>query len=418
MTKLRTLCFGLAFFTFASCGAQLPPDKIKDGTKTGDETTDLGEDIPPSLPGKSSINKIFLSRAANLRNLSANILEVTANIPAGTQLEISDTSAPVFHKYRDADGSVKMSTSGFYPGLKIITVPPSYVNEFPQEVMDRLNATAGGLYLSSNDVNSANESGSVIPPLPSDRTPSEDYLSFFNADGKRHSNPFAARLSQRFGAQFNKAIPWSSMTPAEKTKWTSIYRELVEMADRTRETSRSALFLDTGNADDDVALAKQFSIDFENSGTIQKYGAWNIATQGTAVRHGFAPTPCAEFMSEVVRQAYTKAGYIMKNDFKGNNYLLWSNTALVTNFATALHSAGWIPWDPAVYKPMVGAIGMNAYADSPGHTYMIAGANGRFLVDNGSPKGRDLYSTSKKNINNMFNLGTFFLPPGIIPEKW
>ena len=142
-----------------------------------------------------------------------------------------------------------------------------------------------------------------------------------------------------------------------------------------------------------------------------------MAVKSTAVRHGFPNVPCAEFMSEMIRQSYKRAGYDFKEDFNNElgNYLIWNQTAAVVNLANALHKGGWIPWELSKYAPPAGAIMMHEQATSPGHTYMVAGDNGRFIVDNGSPAGRDLRKTSKKIIELMFKGGVFFLPPGIIP---
>jgi hypothetical protein len=369
-------------------------------------------------PALASTHEIILVNDANLRLMKSEILELASPIPAGTRLSLPDDSAPVFNRYRDGDGSVKGSTNGFYPGLRVVSVPPAYEDRFPPEALDRLNSTPGGLYLSSADVNTAAEPGSAIPALPASGSPSSGYSKIFAPNGKRKSNPFAARLKKRFGSQFNREIPLASLPTGEQAKWRAIFGALAADADRTRESPRANLFLDSGSAAQDRALARQYSEDFERAGRIQISGAWTIATQGTAARHGFADRPCAEFVSELVRQAYEKTGYHMSDDFRGDDYLIWNHTAAVTDLATALYHSGWIPWDPAEYRPPAGAIGMNAYADTPGHTYLIAGAGGRFIVDNGSPKGRDLYNTSAKNIENMYNLGAFFLPPGIVPARW
>ena len=170
----------------------------------------------------------------------------------------------------------------------------------------------------------------------------------------------------------------------------------------------------------DISAATQASINFEKTGAILPTGAWTIATQGTAVRHGFANVPCAETQSEILRQAYTRAGYQVTDDFntaKGNQ-LIWSNTAAVVNFSKALYTAGWIPWDSTIYKPMTGSFLMNGSGLSPGHTYISAGDDGRIIVDNGAPQGRDLRKTSQSTIDMQYQTGVFFLPPGIIPAKW
>lgn len=364
---------------------------------------------------------VILSGAANLRTLNNSILEVVVQVPTGSEIEVVSGVAPVFYDYRDSDGSVKRSSNGFYPNLQLKSVPASEQENFPPDMIEEINRTPAGLFMSSLDLNSGLENDGTIPALSNEGEPDERYLKYFSPSGKRLRNNYSNYHKKRFGDQLNREIPLSSLPSNEQRKWLAIYQELVGISDRTRETSRKNLFIDSGSSSQDVELAKRYSIQFENNGTIQKYGAWSIAVLGTASRHGFENVPCAEFVSEMIRQAYTKAGYQMADDFKGKNYLLWSNTAAVVNLASALFSAGWIPWDPYLYKPKTGAIGMHAQATTPGHTYMIAGENGRFIVDNGSPKGRDLFRTSnyqKDIIGLMYDHGVFFLPPGIIPERW
>ena len=58
-----------------------------------------------------------------------------------------------------------------------------------------------------------------------------------------------------------------------------------------------------------------------------------------------------------------------------------------------LAGAGWIPWDMADYRPPIGAIMMHGAGTTPGHTYISAGDDGRLIVDNGAPQGRDLRAT-------------------------
>jgi hypothetical protein len=185
------------------------------------------------------------------------------------------------------------------------------------------------------------------------------------------------------------------------------------VADRTVETPRALLMIDK-------ALADKHSIAYEKTGVVPTSGAWTIAVQSTSVRHGFGNVPCAEFMSEVIRQAYQRAGYSVHDDFNAQkkNRLIWSDSAAVVNLSKALFIAGWVPWNTALYKPPTGAILMNAWGNTPGHAYISAGDDGRLIVDNGSPQGRDLRKTSQKIINMMYMTGLFFLPPGVSPERW
>jgi hypothetical protein len=126
-------------------------------------------------------------------------------------------------------------------------------------------------------------------------------------------------------------------------------------------------------------------------------------------------------MSEVLRQAYQRAGYSHYEDFnesKGNTLNFYNGAAAVVNFSAFLEKAGWIPWDPQTYIPPTGAFLMHGSGVSPGHTYMSAGDRGRLIIDNGMPQGRDLRVSSQQTIELMYQTGVFFLPPGFIPAKW
>lgn len=363
--------------------------------------------------------ELTLSSPTNLRFNQNQILEVASPVPTGARVSVDTAATPAFLSYRDSSGNIKTSTNGFYPSVRLISVPSIEQPNFPPEKINQLNSK--GLYLSSVDVNSATENSAVIQPLPSSPKPNAGYLKHFTGDGRRLSKTFQNKMRQRFGTQLNRAIPLSGMTPAERTKWLSIYVELLKAGDRTVPVERPLLFISTGDANKNKQLAKQYSEEFEKTGLVQGEGGWTISVLGTAVRHGFPNAPCAEFMSELIRQAYARAGYKIADDFKGKSYLVWHNTAAVVNLAQALFESGWIPWDPVDFKPMTGAIAMHAYATTPGHTYMIAGHNGRFIVDNGSPNGRDLYNSvngSKDWIAFMYDIGVFFLPPGVIPDPW
>lgn len=243
-------------------------------------------------------------------------------------------------------------------------------------------------------------------------TPGEGFLKYYAASGKPKFK-YTSSVTKRFGARLNKGVDAKTLSAAENEKWQAIYQELVIAVNRKTETPKFYLMMDK-------TKATQASIDFEKTGVISPQGAWTIATQATAVRHGFSNVPCAEFQSELLRQAYQRAGYRVTDDFnsaKGNT-LIWSSTAAVVNFSMALYKAGWVPWDSTLYRPPVGAFLMNGSGLTPGHTYISGGDDGMIIVDNGAPQGRDLRKTTEKTISIMYQTGVFFLPPGINPPVW
>jgi hypothetical protein len=218
---------------------------------------------------------------------------------------------------------------------------------------------------------------------------------------------------KRFAGKLNQGVDPRNLSAADLQKSQRIYAELKKVADRRVPTSKSYLMVD-------AVTAKKASLDYESSFVVPKNGAWSIAVGQTSVRHGFSNVPCAEFQSEIVREAYQRAGYRVSDDFNSSkgNTLIWSSTAAVVNFSMALYKGGWIPWDTTKYKPMTGSILMNGSGNSPGHTYISASDDGLFIVDNGAPQGRDLRKTSQSIIDMMFQTGVFFLPPGINPPLW
>jgi hypothetical protein len=254
--------------------------------------------------------------------------------------------------------------------------------------------------------------GSFFTPL-SAAQPGEGFLQYYQITGKPKFS-YSSSIRKRFPGLVNKAIPMSQLPTQQQSKWNKIMKELVAVSNRTQASMKKYLAIDKKEA-------QKLSLQFEQKGTVPLWGAWSVAVLGTATRHGFANVPCAEFMSELLRQAYKRAGFKHTDDFNSakNNKLTYSNgAAAVVNFSMYLSRAGFIPWDSTQYRPPIGAFLMNGTGNSPGHTYIAAGDSGRFIVDNGSPKGRDLRSTTGRTINIMYQTGVFFLPPGFIPTTW
>jgi hypothetical protein len=350
-----------------------------------------------------------LQQSAALRYNSKNILELKINLPAGTKIDIPANSTIANFDFRDSKGQVERSSTGFVTPLTVISVPDP--KQIPQAVIDSLNATSGGIFISAAVMSEAQGiEGNFAVLAPG--IAGAGYLSNYEPSGKPKFS-FTKQLIQRFGANLNHGIDPGTQTPVQRTKWPRIWAELRRASDRTVATPKSIIMIDK-------ALALNLSIAFENTGAIPLYGAWSIAVLGTAVRHGFPNVPCAEFLSEQIREAYRRAGYNVTDDFNSTNHneLIWSQTSAVTNLASALNAAGWVPWDTVFYKPPPGAILMNAWGDTPGHAYISAGDDGRFIVDNGSPQGRNLRTTTAKTIEMMYQAGLFFLPPGINPPPW
>ncbi len=352
---------------------------------------------------------IRLENKENIRYLKNNVLEVAAELPKGTIVKFPKDNNNVFYDYRDSSGNVQRSSTGFFSAVTIVSVTSDQEGNFPPSKIDKLNATVNGLFITKS-LQEANDQEffQALNPAPVNA----DYLSFFTETGKAKYS-YSTYFSKRFGSNLNRTINSDQMSTRDRIKWSSVYEELKTAGNREEQTPTDYFFTT-------IDLANKYTVAFETTGVTQPKGAWTMAVKSTAVRHGFPNVPCAEFMSEMIRQAYTRAGYDFKEDFNNgkDNYLIWDKTAAVVNLANSLNKAGWVPWELSKYSPPTGAIMMHEQATSPGHTYMVAGDNGRFIIDNGSPAGRDLRKTTKKTVEIMFKGGVFFLPPGILPRAW
>ncbi|WP_413583203.1 hypothetical protein [Bdellovibrio sp. HCB288] len=387
--------------------------------ETGDETASIVDPGTGSVTDEVSNGnntqsaipqKLLLNQAMSVRYESNSILENKAELPAGTQIEVPEDYSTKNLDYRDSNGKIVRSSTGFIYPIKVVSVPSSFASQFPQSKIDSLNKTSGGLFIFASIVGSlqgAEGNFAVVVPAAA----GEGFLKNYNTTGKPKFS-YTTSSTKRF-PKINKGVDPATLSSADRAKWNAIYSELRKVANREIQTPKSYLMVDS-------TTAKAASLDYEKTGKVALNGAWSIAVQQTAVRHGFANVPCAEFQSELVREAYQRAGYRVSDDFntsKGNK-LIWSSTAAVVNFSMALYKAGWIAWDGTKYKPMTGAILMNGSGISPGHTYISGSDDGMIIVDNGSPQGRDLRKTSDSIISMMFETGVFFLPPGINPPTW
>jgi hypothetical protein len=351
---------------------------------------------------ESDGKEVTVTSEMALRTLQGEVLELAAKLPKGSILEVSPNSEVVNYKYRNEKGELVFSSTGFIGGIVIKS------SSLSQKEINQLNSLATGLYVSATITDQLQTGLEFLALSPG--TAAQGYIDNYETTG-RPKIRFTESITKRWPNTLNKKV---SLSSTEKRKWNAIMTELQRVADRTRSVDKSFFMIDP-------EIAHEQSIEFEKSGKVQEKGAWSIAVLGTATRHGFQNVPCAEFMSEVLRQAYRRAGYSHFDDFneKNENVLMYQGgAALVTNFSDYLNKAGFIPWDPQVYIPPTGAFVMHRSGKSPGHTYMAAGDNGRFIFDNGSPQGRDLRITTKKTIELMYNEGVFFLPPGYVPKKW
>lgn len=403
----------LSFCALAACApATSLQETIVEGNDGFDVVnpieTPIEDEAPPIL---IEARKVVTESTYDIRTLRSEVLDFVVSLPAGSEVMISDNAQVENHPFRNSAGNPEFSSTGFIPIIEIKKVPAGAQGKFTPEYLKQLHSMAGGIYVSAVVAQGSNQEA-MFPAVKPGKA-GAGYNAYFAVNGKP-KNAYTTALTKRFGNRLNKGTPMSQLPGTDQVKWTKIYAELNRVGARLVETPRSLLMLD-------INEAKKRSLAFEQTGVVSPEGAWSIAVQGTAVRHGFANVPCAEFMSEVIRQAYKRAGYSHFTDFtkaRGNTLSYANGAAAVVNLATYLDKAGWVPWNSAVYIPKTGAIMMHAQATTPGHAYMSGGDNGRIIVDNGMPQGRDLRVTAEKTLRIMYQHGVFFLPPGILPDKW
>lgn len=415
-TLQSRLVFVISAFVVMMLSACGKPSDTPSVNETGFESAqpvfpgpggDFGDGVRDKLDGSA----FSLDQTTPLRFNKNGVLELVAEVPAGAKVFIPQTYQVHNLDYRKSDGSLARSSTGFITPVTLVSVPASHASQFPQSRIDQINATAGGVYITASVVSEIQGVEGDFEAVKGG-TPGEGFLKNYEPSGKPKFN-FTAAIKKRFGERLNAGVDPKKQSQAERQKWAKILTELKRAGDRTHATPKAIIMIAK-----DVAV--KASIDFETKNLVPINGAWTIATQATAVRHGFPNVPCAETMSEFVREAYARAGYDVFADFNDEkkNRLIWSSTAAVVNLSAALDKAGWVPWDTTVYKPLTGAIMMHAAGNTPGHTYINAGDDGRIIVDNGAPQGRDLRTTVQKTVELMYQTGLFFLPPGINPQKW
>lgn len=349
---------------------------------------------------------------------STNVLTMVTRLSAGTTVAVPKNSLPQLLNLESGE----RDTSGFYSGVEVEgqTIPPRC-------------ESANGLYITA--LVPIHDTTGTVAPLPLVQTPKDVFKTVYQNDGRVRASDSVItwalnRNKKRFKSIWNKTFAPGELSSEELAKSQGILQELAGFANRTVETPAGLLYLSTDTREQTRQLAESFSRQtMSQYGFSPAYGAWDIAILGTATRLGFAHAPCAEFMSEVMRQAYARAGYTHSEDFHETLeerliFTPWQEGLFgpqsVRGLSDRLMRAGWIAWDPTVYKPITGAIAMALDAWTPGHTYVVAGLNGQFIVDNGNPRGLDLRLSELKlsRFRDMYGMGVFFLPPGITPQKW
>jgi hypothetical protein len=389
--------------------AEIPVPAI---SETGDESAHvvMAESIVPGDPSFEATT-YELEQDTNLWYEVKDVLHLRIEVPAGTRISIPKNHEFSIMKYRTATGKIENSTTGFINPIRIVSVPREREKDFPQNRIRIWNETPGGLFVTAAIIGRVGGTKGEFAPIDP-ASPGAGFRRHFDSSG-RPLDRYTETLRTRFGRRLNAKVDSTQQNGDERIKWRKILKELEHASVRTIPSSKAIIIVPLDQAKRDARA-------FEKNGVIPLYGAWTIATMVTARRHGFADRPCAETMSEFIREAYQRAGYDVNKDFNSSkgNRLFWSETASVEGLSRSLADAGWVPWDAAEFRPPPGAVMMKGAGTTPGHTYISAGDHGRLIVDNGAPQGRDLRATKEKTVANLYKTGVFFLPPGINPQRW
>ena len=222
-------------------------------------------------------------------------------------------------------------------------------------------------------------------------------------------------------------------------RWNAVYAELLRVADPSSPDRESLLFKDPEGRTISGEEASRLSSQFGRDRIAWPSGAHRLA-MGWSVNHKVRGKDgilhegpaCAEFMSELIRQAYVRAGrkypdlkIDYKDEFDRKGFPLdHAHTPSVETLAVFLDAAGWVPWDSAEFRPKKGAIIVHDGVHK-GHIYMSAADDGTTIIDSGQPRGRNLRVRAEARTSGIPDLidfqyknSVFFLPPGINPNPW
>jgi|GEM_PF-5772027 len=351
---------------------------------------------------------------------NSSTLTLVGNLKSGSTVQVPTNAVPNLLTLE----SGRRDTSGFYGDILLSGI------SMPSKCL-----SGSSFYITAliplGDNNS--DVRALIPIIQ----PTSTYKAVYSSTSqiKKSDSTIAwaiGRNRKRFARVWNKTYAEGELSREEIIKSQKILVELSRFSNRETTTPARLLYLPSASSQSRSrqVMATNLSRQIMSSyGFSPAYGAWDVAIYGTANRLGFPQAPCAEFVSEVIRQAYSRAGHSHDEDFQYTIegrliFTPWQNGIYgpqsVRGLSNRLVLAGWVPWDPTKYRPMTGAIAMALDSSTPGHTYIVGGKLGRYIVDNGNPKGLDLGRTSLKlsRFKDMYGMGTFFLPPGITPARW
>jgi hypothetical protein len=103
----------------------------------------------PSRKGSDGSTLVVLTEATNLRFSVNGVVEKLVELPAGSEVALSSEPEVKNPDYRNSDGRVAHSEIGFFHPVRVVSVPKSERERYPQEIIQGWNSIAGGLYISA-----------------------------------------------------------------------------------------------------------------------------------------------------------------------------------------------------------------------------------------------------------------------------
>lgn len=92
---------------------------------------------------------VILTEPTNARISVNGVVEILVELPAGSEIALSLDPAVKNPNYRNSEGRVVRSETGFFHPVSVVSVPKEFRTRYPDEVIAGWNSIAGGLYISA-----------------------------------------------------------------------------------------------------------------------------------------------------------------------------------------------------------------------------------------------------------------------------
>lgn len=107
------------------------------------------QNSPGNRKGELDETRVILTEPTNVRFSVNDVVEILGELPAGSEVALSTDPSVKNPNYRNSEGRVARSETGFFHPVTIISVPKEQRANYPDEVIAGWNSIAGGLYISA-----------------------------------------------------------------------------------------------------------------------------------------------------------------------------------------------------------------------------------------------------------------------------